>query len=47
MPMIEALATMVNTQLEAVFQGHDARNAEFAREIERLEGQASHLRRPV
>jgi hypothetical protein len=32
MPMIEALATMVNAQLEAVFQGHDARTAEFARE---------------
>jgi site-specific DNA recombinase len=42
-PMIEALATMVNAQLEAVFQGHDARTAELAREIERLEGQASHL----
>jgi hypothetical protein len=31
------------TQLEAVFQGHDARTAELAREIERLEDQASHL----
>ena len=42
-PMIEALATMVNAQLEAVFQGHDARTAELAREIGRLEDQASHL----
>lgn len=42
-PMIEALATLVNAQLEAVFQGHDARTAELAREIERLEDQASHL----
>src|SRR5258707_14361710 len=42
-PMIEALARMVNAQLEAVFQGHSARTAELAGEIERLEGQASHL----
>ena len=42
-PMIEALARMVNAQLEAFFQGHDARTAELAGEIERLEGQASHL----
>ena len=42
-PMIGALARMVNAQLEAVFQGHDARTAELTREIERLEGQASHL----
>jgi len=42
-PMIEALASMVNTQLEAVFQGHGARAAELAGEIERLKGQASHL----
>jgi hypothetical protein len=34
---------MVNAQLEAVFQGHDARTAELTGEIERLEGQASHL----
>jgi hypothetical protein len=32
---------MVNPKLEAVFQGHDARTAELAREIERLEGQAT------
>jgi DNA invertase Pin-like site-specific DNA recombinase len=42
-PMIEALATMVNAQLKAVFQGHGPRTAELAREIERLEDQASHL----
>jgi len=42
-PMIDALARMVNTQLEAVFQGYGARTAELAGEIERLEGQASHL----
>ena len=42
-PMIGTLARMVNAQLEAVFQGHDARTAELAREIERLEGQANHL----
>ena len=41
--MIEALARIVNTQLEAVFQGHDARTAELAREMEPLAGQASHL----
>jgi len=42
-PMIEALANMVNAQLKAVFQGHDARTAELTGEIERLESQASHL----
>jgi hypothetical protein len=42
-PMIDALARMVSAQLEAVFQGHDARAAELAGEMERLEGQASHL----
>src|SRR5882724_9156811 len=42
-PMIDALANMVNAQLEAVFQGQDARTAELASEMERLEGQASHL----
>ena len=42
-PMIDALAAMVNAQLEAVFQGHDARTAELKGEIERLEAQASHL----
>ena len=42
-PMIEALARMVNAQLEAVFQGHDARSAVLAGEMKRLEGQASHL----
>ncbi len=42
-PMIDALATMVNAQLEAVFQGHDVRTAELKGEIERLEAQASHL----
>jgi hypothetical protein len=42
-PMIEALACMVNAQLEAVFQGHDARTVELTGEMERLEGQASHL----
>jgi hypothetical protein len=41
--MIDALARMVNAQLEAVYQGHDARTAELTSEIERLEGQASHL----
>jgi hypothetical protein len=41
--MIGALASMVNAQLEAVFQGHDARTAELPGEMERLEGQASHL----
>jgi hypothetical protein len=29
--MIDALARMVNTQLEAVFQGYGARTAELAR----------------
>jgi hypothetical protein len=42
-PMMDALARMVNAQLEAVFRRHDARPAELASEIERLEGQASHL----
>jgi hypothetical protein len=42
-PMIEALARIVNAQLEAVFQGHGARTAEFAGEIARLEGQSTHL----
>jgi len=42
-PMIEALARMVNAQFETVFQSHDARTAELAGEMERLEGQASHL----
>ena len=41
--MIDALASMVNAQLEAVFEGHDARTTELAGETERLEGQASHL----
>ena len=41
--MTEILARTVNAQLEAVFQGHDARTAEIAREMERLENQASHL----
>jgi len=41
--MIDALARMVNAQLEAVFQSHDSRTAELAGEIERLEGQVSHL----
>lgn len=35
--MIEALARMVNAQLET------ARTVELARKTERLEGQASHL----
>jgi hypothetical protein len=43
--MIDALACMVNAQLEAVFHGHNARTAELTGEIERLEGQASHLAR--
>jgi len=42
-PMIDALARMVNAQLEAVFQGHDARTAVLAGEMKRLEGQGSHL----
>ena len=42
-PMIQGLASMVSAQLEAVFQGHNARTAELTGEIERLEGQASHL----
>jgi hypothetical protein len=33
-PMIDALASMVNAQLEVVFQGHDARTAELAGEID-------------
>ena len=41
--IVNALARMVNTQPEAVFQGHDARTAELTDEIERLEGRASHL----
>ena len=41
--MIETLAGMVDAQLEAIFQGHDARTAELQGEIERLEAQASHL----
>jgi len=32
-PMIDALASMVNAQLEAVFQGQDARTAELASEM--------------
>ena len=42
-PMIDAPARMVNAQLEAVFQGHGARTAELAAEMEHLGGQASHL----
>ena len=42
-PMIEAIANMVNAQLKTVFQGHNARTTELRGEIERLEGQASHL----
>jgi hypothetical protein len=42
-PMIDALARMVDAQLEAVFQGHGARTARLTGEIARLEGQASHL----
>ena len=41
--MIEALANMVNAQLEIVFQGHTAKTAELTKEIQRLENQASHL----
>src|SRR5260370_39693327 len=41
-PMIDALASMVNAQLEAGFPGHHARAAELAGELESLEGQASH-----
>lgn len=41
--MIDALTTMVNAQLEALFHGHTARAAELSGEIERLEGQAHHL----
>jgi hypothetical protein len=41
--MIDALARMVNARIEAAFQGHGARTAELAGEIERLERQASHL----
>jgi hypothetical protein len=40
--MIDALANMVNVQIEVVFQGHNARTAELTGEIERLERQASH-----
>jgi len=42
-PMIDALARMVNAQLDAVFQGQDARTAELPGEMDRLEGQARHL----
>ena len=42
-PMIDALASMVNAQLEAALRGHTARTAELRGEIERLEGQANHL----
>jgi len=42
-PMIEALANMVNAQLEAIFRGHSAKAVDLTSEIERLEGQASHL----
>jgi len=41
--MIDALARMVNAQLDAAFQGHDARTAELTGEMERLEGHAGHL----
>jgi DNA invertase Pin-like site-specific DNA recombinase len=41
--MIDALASMVNAHLEAVFQGHIAQAAKLRNEIERLDGQASHL----
>jgi hypothetical protein len=41
--MIDALANMVNVQIEAVFQGHNARTTELTGGIERIEGQASHL----
>jgi len=40
-PTIDALARMVNTQLEVVFQGHGARTAELTGEMARLEGQSS------
>ncbi len=42
-PMIDALASMINAQLEVVSQGHTTRTAELTGEIDRLEGQASHL----
>jgi len=42
-PMIDALARMVNAQLDAVFQGQDARTAELTGEMDPLEGQARHL----
>src|SRR5262249_30852421 len=42
-PMTDALASMINAQLEVVSQGHTARTAELTGEMERLEGQASHL----
>jgi DNA invertase Pin-like site-specific DNA recombinase len=42
-PMIEALASMVNAQIEAAFRGHDARTAELTAQIQRLEAQANHL----
>jgi hypothetical protein len=41
--MIDALASMVNAQLEAVFQRHTVQAAELRNEIERLEGQVTHL----
>ena len=40
-PMIEALARMVNAQLEAAFQGHHARTAELVGELKRLEGETT------
>jgi hypothetical protein len=42
-PVANAATLGYNAQLEAVFQGQDARIAELASEMERLEGQASHL----
>ena len=40
---VALLGNPANPTFEAVFQGRDARTAELAREMERLESQASHL----
>jgi len=42
-PMIDALASMINAQIETALQGHHARTADLTDSIERLDGQATHL----
>lgn len=42
-PMIDPLASMINAQLEVLFERHNDKAGELTGEIERLERQASNL----